>query len=112
MEKEQEKYLPVIHLIQVTHAGNVVVLDPVTLKEEFLVANKTYDRFTNSKGVEVTAEEIVAYTNQRLEQRAAMEEKKGESVAEAEPKRAFCSYCGARLIEGNRFCTECGKKID
>ena len=111
MNKEQETNVPAIHLIQVTHAGNVVVLDPITLKEVFLVAHETYDRFRNSKGEEFTAEEIVAYTNQRLEQRAAMEQKVEKPDA-SETRRAFCAYCGARLVEGNNFCTECGKKID
>ena len=54
--------------VQITKAGNLVVLDPLTLTETFFTANEAHDRFTNPKGEELKAEEILIAVNERLRQ--------------------------------------------
>ena len=98
--------------VQITKAGNLVVLDPLTLTETFFTANETHDRFTNPKGEELTAEEILIAVNERLRQtfEQLMAEQKSEATATGGD--CFCQYCGKPLVEGDSFCRHCGKKIE
>ena len=98
--------------VQITKAGNLVVLDPLTLTETFFTANEAHYRFTNPKGEELTAEEILIAVNERLRQ--AFEQLKAEQKFEAPTTGGdrFCQYCGKPLVEGDSFCCNCGKKIE
>ncbi len=111
MESQQEM-TPAERLIQVTLAGNLVILDPIKGTEKFYTANDTHDRFTNDRGEEFTAEEIVAAVNERLveavQQRMASDR---QTTAAQQQNHAFCASCGKPLVPGDRFCRHCGSHI-
>lgn len=108
MNNDEQTSTTAEKFVQITKAGNLVVLDPLTLTETFFTANETHDRFTNPKGEELTAEEILIAVNERLRQ--AFEQLKAEAPATGGDR--FCQNCGKPLVEGDSFCRHCGKKIE
>ena len=50
MSNENKTVRPIEPLMQMTLAGNLVILDPVTRREQFFEANEAHNRFTNAKG--------------------------------------------------------------
>lgn len=116
MNNDEQTSTTAEKFVQITKAGNLVVLDPLTLTETFFTANEAHDRFTNPKGETFKAEEILIAVNERLRQ--AFEQLKAEQKSEQKPETTttggnrFCQYCGKPLVEGDRFCRNCGKKIE
>ncbi|MBO6187842.1 MAG: zinc ribbon domain-containing protein [Prevotella sp.] len=112
MNNDEQTSTTAEKFVQITKAGNLVVLDPLTLTETFFTANETHDRFTNPKGEELTAEEILIAVNERLRQafEQLMAEQNSEATATGGDR--FCQYCGKPLVEGDSFCRHCGKKIE
>lgn len=112
MNNDEQTNTTAEKFVQITKAGNLVVLDPLTLTETFFTANETHDRFTNPKGEELKAEEIIIAVNERLRQ--AFEQLKAEQKSESTTMggNRFCKYCGKPLIEGDSFCRNCGKRIE
>ena len=112
MNNDEQTSTTAEKFVQVTKAGNLVVLDPLTLTETFFTANEAHDRFTNPKGETFKAEEILIAVNERFRQ--AFEQLKAEQKAEAPTTGGdrFCQNCGKPLVEGDSFCRNCGKKIE
>jgi hypothetical protein len=112
MNNDEQTSTTAEKFVQITKAGNLVVLDPLTLTETFFTANETHDRFTNPKGEELKAEEILIAVNERLSQ--AFEQLKAEQKPESTTMggNRFCKDCGKPLIEGDSFCRNCGKRIE
>ena len=50
MNNDEQTSTTAEKFVQITKAGNLVVLYPLTLTETFFTANETHDRFTNPKG--------------------------------------------------------------
>lgn len=109
----QQEMTPAERLIQVTLAGNLVILDPIKGTEKFYTANETHDRFANDRGEEFTADELVAAVNERLLQAAKQHlANKQQATATQQQNHAFCTNCGKPLVPGDRFCRHCGKHIE
>lgn len=111
MNNDEQTSITAEKFVQITKAGNLVVLDPLTLTETFFTANEAHDRFTNPKGEAFKAEEILIAVSERLRQ--AFEQLKAEQHPDGTQSSGnrFCQYCGKPLVEGDSFCRNCGKKI-
>lgn len=108
MSNENKTVRPIEPLMQMTLAGNLVILDPVTRREQFFEANEAHNRFTNAKGQEFTLDELARATAERLRHTAEQH----HAGQQPETRNRFCQYCGKPLVEGDHFCRHCGKKIE
>lgn len=129
---ETKKEFTAMDFLTFTVAGNVVVTDPITGKE-FLCFRNEDNTFTHSlNNQKVTAEEIYAVLQQRIEEAKKVDAEIEKAKTAEETKAAaqqtppppppsatqqapqtpmFCSNCGTPLIPGTKFCTKCGKHI-